>query len=280
MMKTCSQVLADAAQRAVLSLADESRAGIVGFILKQQQADGGFRGRSSASDLYYTYFAVQALTALGEPLPVVALSKFLEKQRRGTIADLVNLACLACVSARINPGRRDDDTLLLINRFRGADGGFREKVDAGQSSAYACYLAVQAHEAQGVEMTAPGALMNALKAMAPSVTPALAAKVMLLACLGEIPDSSDAESIMKRASRKGGFRAAALAPIPDLLSTATALCALSVTRRPLETVRGSCTEFVDSLWNDNGGFSGHWADRTADCEYTYYALLSLGLLAQ
>ena len=278
-MKTCSQVLADAAQRAVLSLADESRAGMVGFILKQQQEDGGFRGRSSASDLYYTYFAVQSLVALGEPLPVKALSGFLEKQRKGNVAELVHLACLACVSARIEPERRDDDTLLRLHRFRCADGGFREKVDTGPSSAYACFLAVQAHEAQGVEMRDPGALIVALKAMAPSVTPALAAKVMMLACLGEVPDSSVAESIMKRASRKGGFRAAALAPIPDLLSTATALCALSVMSRSLDTVRDPCTEFVESLWHDNGGFGGHWADRTADCEYTYYALLSLGLLS-
>jgi len=278
MAKTCSQVLADAAQRATLSLADESRAGIAGFILRQQQADGGFRGRSSASDLYYTYFAIQALVALGERLPVASLSEFLQNQRKGGISELVNLACLACLSARVEPDHRDDEMVQRINRFRGPDGGFREKVDSGSSSAYACFLAVQAHEAQGVALADPGALIAALQKMAPSVTPALAAKVTLLACLGEVPDPSDVDLIMKRASRKGGFKAAALAPIPDLLSTATALCALSATDRPLDSIRDSCTEFVDTLWHDNGGFSGHWADRTPDCEYTYYALLSLGLL--
>lgn len=280
MGKTCTQFLADAAHRASACLADEGRAGIIRFIRRQQQPDGGFRGRSNASDVYYTFFAVRALAALDPSTPVPTLTGFLQTQREAGGLELVNLACLACLSAGVEPGRRDDGTLQRIARFRGPDGGFREKTDSGASSAYACFLAVQAHEAQGVPLAEAGALAAAVRAMSPSVTPALAAKVMLQACLGDTPSASDTETLLRRVSRKGGFRAVALAPIPDLLSTATALCALSVTGHPLDEIRESCTGFVDGLWHDNGGFSGHWADRIPDCEYTYYALLSLGLLAQ
>jgi prenyltransferase beta subunit len=115
--------------------------------------------------------------------------------------------------------------------------------------------------------------------MSPSVTPAIAARAMLLACLGQAPAKADAARLMAVQCRSGGFMAARLAPVPDLLSTATALCALVAMGAPLEPLRDSCTSFVESLWTDSGGFGGHPADGTADCEYTYYALLSLGTLA-
>src|SRR5688572_7450501 len=34
------------------------------FVLDQQQADGGFRGRDTSSDLYYSVFAIDCLDAL------------------------------------------------------------------------------------------------------------------------------------------------------------------------------------------------------------------------
>ena len=278
MTTTCSQFLANAARCATHGLSDESRSGIAAFIRGQQQPDGGFRGRASASDLYYTHFAVQALDALGEPLPVAALAGYLHNRGSAGGAEFVHLACQACVSARAQPGRRDDEALRRIGQFRAPDGGFREKIGAGSSSAYACFLAVLAHEAQGAALADQEALVASLRTMSPHVTTAVAARAMLLAALGA-PEAAAAELHMSRASRKGGFRAAALAPIPDLLSTATALCALSVLGQPLDGLRDPCNEFVESLWHDSGGFGGHWADRTPDCEYTYYALLALGVLA-
>jgi hypothetical protein len=77
---------------------------------------------------------------------------------------------------------------------------------------------------------------------------------------------------------ESGFYAAPAAPIPDLLSTATALHALSAMGVPLDALREPCLDFVQSLWNGAGAFSGSWADGTPDCEYTYYGLLALGHL--
>ena len=68
------------------------------------------------------------------------------------------------------------------------------------------------------------------------------------------------------------------APIPDLLSTATALHALAGMQVPLAGLREPCLDFVDSLWTNRGGFYGHWSDDAIDTEYTYYALLSIGHL--
>ena len=108
------------------------------------------------------------------------------------------------------------------------------------------------------------------------LTTSTAAAVLLLRHLGAAPDAPLADWLLARAHPQGGFFALPDAPIPDLLSTATALHALAALQAPLESVRDSCLDFVDSLWTNRGGFFGTWADDAIDCEYTYYALLSLG----
>jgi prenyltransferase beta subunit len=70
------------------------------------------------------------------------------------------------------------------------------------------------------------------------------------------------------------------APLPDLLSTATALHALAaLDRRIPSALHERCMDFIDTLWTAEGGFHGHWADDHIDAEYTYYGLLALGHLA-
>jgi hypothetical protein len=69
------------------------------------------------------------------------------------------------------------------------------------------------------------------------------------------------------------------APLPDLLSTATALHALAGLHADIANVREPCLDFLDTLWSSRGGFLGHWADDAVDCEYTYYGLLALGHLS-
>ena len=84
---------------------------------------------------------------------------------------------------------------------------------------------------------------------------------------------------MQRCHPDGGFYATPSAPIPDLLSTATALHALAALKAPIEGVREGCLDFIDTLWTNRGAFYGNWMDDTADCEYTYYGLLALGHLS-
>ena len=77
---------------------------------------------------------------------------------------------------------------------------------------------------------------------------------------------------------KGGFRAMPGAPIPDLLSTATALHALAGLELSIGPAVEPTLDFVDTLWSGRA-FYGHWAEDILDCEYTFYGLLALGHLA-
>ena len=82
-----------------------------------------------------------------------------------------------------------------------------------------------------------------------------------------------------RACENGGFFAGDSAPIPDLLSTATAIFAISNSPNFQLSNIDKHREFVASLWNEDGGFSGHIMDSVSDCEYTFYALLALGSIS-
>ncbi len=93
-----------------------------------------------------------------------------------------------------------------------------------------------------------------------------------------VPDEI-APWLLARHRPEGGFFATPMAPMPDLLSTATALHALAALQVDFEAIKEPCIDFVDSLWTNQGGFYGNWAEDRVDCEYTYYALLALGHLS-
>jgi hypothetical protein len=70
------------------------------------------------------------------------------------------------------------------------------------------------------------------------------------------------------------------APIPDLLSTATALHALAGLQVSFDHLKDACLDFIDSLWT-NERLVPRQLGRIEhlDCEYTFYGLLALGHLS-
>jgi len=110
-------------------------------------------------------------------------------------------------------------------------------------------------------------------------TNATAAAVTVLRNLGQPLNPAVGDWLLARAHPQGGFLAAPAAPMPDLLSTATALHALAGLETSFSAVKDKSLDFVDSLWTNEGGFYGHWGDDHLDCEYTFYGLLALGHLS-
>lgn len=110
-------------------------------------------------------------------------------------------------------------------------------------------------------------------------TTATAAMVALHRHMDMAPPAEAVDWLMRQCLPQGGFLALPAAPLPDLLSTAVALHALDAVQADFSKVKEPCLDFVDSLWNADGGFHGNWTDDTLDCEYTYYGLLALGHLS-
>jgi prenyltransferase beta subunit len=276
------------------TLLGESKDLVAAFLRGMHNGEGGFKDRAGDSDLYYTVFGLEGLLALDEPLPAT-ISDYLRQFGDGSSLDFVHLTCLARAWAtwsRSGPPPEIRDAIARrLQQHRSADGGFAVLRSADVGSAYACFLAVGALEDLGTEIephgvrdclhglrSTDGAYANVRGATEGS-TPATAAAAMVLHQLGYQVDPDVADWLARRCHPEGGFFAAPRAPLPDLLSTATSLHALSALQWDFGQLREPCLDFVDSLWTNAGGFYGNWTDQTLDCEYTYYGLLALGHLS-
>src|SRR6266404_6027717 len=258
------------------------------FLKSQHLPDGGFADRGGNSDLYYTVFGLECFLALRDDPPVSEARVYLQQFGDGDGLDFVHLACLARCWATVCRGDFTgiprEAILQRLEKSRSLDGGY--------GTVYSAFLALGAYEDFHIPVPEPGRLLESLRSLrsldgaysnqpgaSRGITTSTAAAILLLRHLGETPDDSLAAWLLARAHPQGGFFALPDAPIPDLLSTATALHALSAMHVPIEPIREACLDFIDTLWTNRGGFYGNWADDVIDCEYTYYALLSLGHLS-
>lgn len=257
-MESTADCLIRTAAAARSFLEKDSRDRVAWFILSRQNPDGGFRGKSAESDLYYSVFAAVGLRALGRPVPALRLWKYVRSFGSGEDLDLVHLCCLIQLRA-------------AFPMFGKTRRHFFQALETHHAeSAYDLFLKSLAGDSLGVARlpTVPRPILLT------DPTPNLAAAVIV----DRTADKAAAGPLLNRCCRSGGFAATGHLNTADLLSTATALFALRTLDANLDPVRRPCLDFVESLWRDSGGFAGHVTDEFEDVEYTFYALLSVGCL--
>ena len=269
---------------------------VADFLRGQFNGDGGGKDRSGESDIYYTVFALEGLAALGLEPPAEATVEYLRGFGDGADLDFVHRTCLARCWAMMPDGALSADVarsiLRQIEAHRSADGGYGSSPGGELGTVYHCFLALGAYQDLNVGgelpnperlldcvcglATADGAFANE-HGMAFGTTPTTAAAAILMRQLDMPVPQTVGDWLLARCHDRGGFLATVSAPIPDMLSTATALHALAGLGVSVAEIKESCLDFVESLWTGRA-FRGHWADDVEDCEYTYYALLALGHL--
>jgi len=269
---------------------------VLGFVRSRMMPDGGFRGRGAGSDIYYTVFGLDCMMAMGEQPDRGRTAAYLADFGDGAGLDLIHLGCLARSWTRLGPagpaGPEIRGILAGIEAYRSRDGGYHIVKNADSGSIYGCFLAYAAYEDLGFTVPEPDRVADSVEALRMDdglftgelelrkvTVNATVGAILLLADLGRPVADSAGKWLLEQCHPNGGFKAAPDVPIPDLVSTATALFALRRVGMDLEDVKKPCIGFVGGLWDDNGGFVGSWLDETADCEYTFYALLSLGCLS-
>jgi len=280
------------------------------FILQHQCADGGFRGREGDSDLYYTGFALRALTLLGglnaETTSRVAGYLTQERDHTHTPVDVLNwMSGALAVQLAEGPDLLAGDNTATdwttrafeeLNTLRRDDGGYAKGPEGKLSSTYQTFLVVVTHDLFGRAIPEPRKLVDFLferqrddggfveiAPMRRSGTNPTAAAVATLKLLGAVdaPLIADVRDFLKDVQQDdGGVAANTRIPFGDALSTFTALNTL----RDLEVdpggLRFSARDFVlQGLEFPTGGFRAALWDEQADIEYTYYALGILGLTA-
>ncbi|MES2570661.1 MAG: prenyltransferase/squalene oxidase repeat-containing protein [Verrucomicrobiota bacterium] len=264
------------------------------FFLGQLDENGAGRDREGRPDLYYTIFALAGLQAL-QTVPERPVTRFLETFGDGAGLDFVHLGALARCWAAVDriPEAVAETLLARLERHRTADGGYDADIGGRFGNAYGCFVALGAYQDLQRPMPEPLRMVQCLKFLETpdgawanargleiGSTNATAAAVTLLCQLGLPIHERVAEWLLARVHPQGGFLAMPAAPLPDLLSTATTLHALGAMGIALPgALRERCLDFIDSLWTNQGGFHGHWADDDLDAEYTFYGLLALGHLA-
>jgi prenyltransferase beta subunit len=266
------------------------------YLRSQLTPAGGFADRAGNPDLYYTVFGLEGLFALRADLPIAQVLGYLKSQGAGEQLDFVHLSCLCrCWAGMPKDEHRHipaDAILQKVESFRSVDGGYAQEPGEKDGTIYGCFLALGAYQDLGRDLPdVPGVVncVNRLRAedggyanqldVPLGLTPSTAAAVTLLRQYHQpIPDGI-AEWLLSRHAADGGFFATPMTPMPDLLSTATALHALAGLHADLDPIREPCLDFIDTLWTSQGGFYGTWNDDTLDVEYTYYGLLALGHLS-
>jgi hypothetical protein len=206
--------------------------------------------------------------------------------------DLVHLCCLIRCWADVEAGRGfpaeppalKQGAPSQLEHYRAKDGGYNARAGSELSTPYGCFLAAGAYQDLQTELPNVSALIRGLANLQKengswdNASNATAAAIATQKQLKAPIKPAAGEWLLARCHAQGGFLAVPNAPMPDLLSTATALNALASVGISLEPIREKCLDYLDSLWTNAGSFHGHWLDETLDCEYTFYALLALGHL--
>ena len=302
----------DTLQQGQKRLSNEAKTRIVSFTNSQLAENGGFMDKNRKADLYYTPFGLMLAYILKPDINTHPTEQWLYKQKK-QLSDLVYLSAfirsrLLCrllktgkTGYAINRLLKTGKTGYVINRLlktRQTLPVFAGYPHDDMYSPYSQFLFLSLQEDLGIDATANqqelltslsayrienrgySNIRGGLLASTNATVAALAIKGQL--CGYPVNDNScrDNETIhylYSSQDESGGFFAGVSSPVPDLLSTATALFMM---RCYGITPRFVADDFIEAHWLPSGGFGATLMDETGDVEYTFYGLLALGAAIQ
>lgn len=267
------------------------------YFLAALDQNGGFRGRKGNGDLYYSAFVLRGLFLLGmldDEKLLTRVADFLEvQQRRDDLSPTDILSWTFCASLTLTVQGKEllpeqiGSLLHRWERFRRSDGCFATSEKSAFSSTYTTFLAAIFYELLGesersrlipiepiLERRRSDGGFVELPPLRYSGTNPTAAAVGLFTILEvPLPDKQNTvEFLRRREQPTGGFQAHARIPLPDLLSSFSALTALYDLDAADHVNRSALRNFVTSLRSPDGGFFGMMSDQQSDVEYTFYGM--------
>ena len=272
----------------------------LGWLLEQQNPDGGFSGREGGSDLYYTAFALRSLAVLQGLTPEIAdkTAGFLRGQlsKSTGVVDFFSLL-VSIFLVRLGGGPDilaqapedwPDRVAGILESFRNEDGGY-SKVQGGSSgSTYTTFLVALALELLGKGIPQPERARAFLKSryrdggfveipqMKRAGTNHTAAAIGTFQILGSLDEEIKAGVAdylpALKSDFEGGIRANDRIPTADLLSSFTGSWTLSELGAMDKLDLVALREYAESVESPTGGFRGGLWDTQVDVEYTFYGL--------
>ncbi len=265
------------------------------FTVSQITREAGFADRDGNVDLYYTVFGLQLLDAFNVEIPYERVAGFLQRFypyiEEMDLLEVASLGrCAGCLPLEFKHSVISDRIAERIAAFVSQDGGYGMAEGDEKGSIYAAFLALGALQDMAVTLTNPRGMVDSIESLAlkdgsyvndnkmpVGLVPSTAAAIVMLDILvGKVTQASI--DWLKSCYCPEGGMAAVPGGTPDLLSTGVGLFTLAYTKTDIENMKYDCSRFVDALMQDNGGFCGSSDDKTTDCEYTYYGLLTKGIV--
>lgn len=279
MRETISIKLLKSLKKGKKQLSREALGRVAGFVLSQRAGNGMFVDKSGRPDVYYTLFGQMLSLVLGLPSTGRKPPVCPENPDAASL-DLVHYAAyVRCrmLGRRFPLWRRVDLPDVL---------DFSDVPHNDRQSPYTRFILLSLFEDTGNRIRDKKELLRSLehyhadsggyKNTTDGLSATTNATVAALAVKGQLAGyREDANLLYLRELQgaSGGFGAAAGAPMPDLLSTATALFVLDA--YGIEA-KYPARDFIEAHWLDSGGFSATLAEEKSDAEYTFYGLLALG----
>lgn len=245
--------------------------------------------RQGESDLYYTAFGWPLAYLLKLPLEAEKQAIYLAKQRPERL-DLVHYAAFRrCQLAQRLNQVGSIQTFFEMNRRRvlpSLDSFSTLPLDDA-ASPYTQFLWLSLQEDCGqakmaytqpidfsLYQTPEGGYANIAGWPTASTNATTAALSVIGQLIGYHPHAA-LTYLRNSQQQTGGFAATTVSPVPDLLSTATALFTL---KNYAVKPHYAATDFVEAHWLDNGSFAPTLLEEESDVEYLFYGLLALGSL--
>ena len=282
-------------QQGVESLEPSLRSSVRGFSINQMTREGGFSDRDGKADLYYTVFGLQLLEVFGVNVPYERVAGFLQgfypDIEEMDLLEVASLGrCFGCLPLEYKHGAISDRIAERIAAFASLDGGYSMEIGDESGSIYAAFLAMGAQQDMELTLTNPRGLVASIEALALKdgsfvndskmpigLVPSTSAAIVMLDILVGAVSPSSIEWLKSCYCPDGGFSAVPDGS-PDLLSTGVGLYALASCGEDIADMKYDCGRFVDALHREDGGYCGSAEDKNTDCEYTYYGLLTKGLV--
>lgn len=255
-----------------LLLDETSRAEVIAFVKSQQHNSGAFSNRAGNPDWYYSLFGSWLSVALK-----------LEEQQKN----------LTKFTSAVQPAPEkvvDKFSWLLINRILGNDVkkpsllkliGWIRKGGRNLNTAYQFFLFMLSFDAlYGKNQLVYGGVRLFLSFYKPTgnLPCSFYASLLFARFLTGKKLSGEVAVLMDYFESGKGFKVFPEQENADLLSTAVALFVLKKVGADLRLVIPDCLNLVQDNY-EKGAFLSGDGDSSKDLEYTFYGLLTLGLLS-
>lgn len=287
MNNTFSLKMLNALLQAKDRLSNEAREKIVLFVNSQISTNQAFVDKNGKEDLYYTSFGLMLTYVFRININIYLTEKWLD-QFGNQLSNLVDYAAYTrcrMLCDLIKSGKM----IFALNQFFAKNQAlpvFSLYPHGDPHSPYSQFIILSLKEDMGIKLDNSSKIPDLLseyrvegggfcniKGSGLSSTNATVAALAVLGKLSGFDKNADISYLSSTQDECGGFYANTSAPVPDILSTATALFILKCYNVSPKIDPNS---FIDAHWVTSGGFCATLLDELSDVEYTFYGLLAIG----